>query len=127
MMTIMMLCTVGLPALLVCGWRTLDWVWFTPRRIEREFRWQGLCGTHYRIFHSDSKDFARLSEFRWQGLCGIHFLIMPSKIMVVFHYSLITTLSLSLSLSLSLYIYIYIWVNHIKKSLNYYIISILVT
>lgn len=61
-MMIMMLCAVVLLVLLMWAWRTLDWVWFTPKRIERELRRKGLRGTHYRIFYGDSKDFSRLME-----------------------------------------------------------------
>ncbi|KAM0932737.1 putative 11-oxo-beta-amyrin 30-oxidase [Dioscorea sansibarensis] len=61
-MMMMMLWAVVVAVVFVSAWRTLDWVWLTPRRIERELRRQGLHGNHYRILYGDAKDSDRLSK-----------------------------------------------------------------
>ncbi|KAM0932728.1 putative secologanin synthase [Dioscorea sansibarensis] len=85
MMTIMMLCAGVLLVLLMWAWRTLDWVWFTPRRIERELRRQGLRGTHYRIFYGDSKDFFRLSDDARSRPLPLHCHDIAPRVIPFFH------------------------------------------
>ncbi|XP_039119448.1 cytochrome P450 CYP72A219-like [Dioscorea cayenensis subsp. rotundata] len=62
MMLMLLLWAVVVPLVSFWAWRTLDWVWLTPRRIERELRRQGLGGNHYRILYGDAKDNVRLSK-----------------------------------------------------------------
>ncbi|XP_073115298.1 cytochrome P450 CYP72A616 [Elaeis guineensis] len=52
---------VGL-LLLLRAWRGLEWLWWTPRRLERALRCQGLRGTRYRFLHGDLKETARLNK-----------------------------------------------------------------
>ncbi|PNT72433.1 cytochrome P450 72A15 isoform X2 [Brachypodium distachyon] len=45
--------------------KTLDQVWWRPRRLERELRAQGLRGTSYRFVIGDLKEYGRLSKEAW--------------------------------------------------------------
>ncbi|KAJ0961259.1 hypothetical protein J5N97_000759 [Dioscorea zingiberensis] len=53
---------VATALLVVWVWRTLEWLWWKPRRLERELKRQGLRGGKYRLFHGDLKDNARLMK-----------------------------------------------------------------
>ncbi|KAF0920214.1 hypothetical protein E2562_034027 [Oryza meyeriana var. granulata] len=44
----------------LCAW-TLQWSWWTPRRLERALRAQGLRGTRYRLFIGDVAENGRLN------------------------------------------------------------------
>ena len=45
---------VGL--LMLWGWKTLNWVWLKPKRLEKCFRQQGLTGNPYRFLSGDMKE-----------------------------------------------------------------------
>ncbi|KAJ8773687.1 hypothetical protein K2173_006337 [Erythroxylum novogranatense] len=47
--------SIVLVAVVACGWRMVEWVWFRPRRVERFLRQQGLGGTQYRFLYGDWK------------------------------------------------------------------------
>ncbi|KAM3213733.1 hypothetical protein ACQJBY_066255 [Aegilops geniculata] len=49
-------------ALLWLGAWVLEWAWWTPRRLGRALRAQGLRGTRYRLFTGDVPENARLSR-----------------------------------------------------------------
>lgn len=53
---------VGGLLLLVWALRTLNWAWWTPRRLERALRAQGLNGTPYRLPSGDLKENVRLAK-----------------------------------------------------------------
>ncbi|XP_065016022.1 cytochrome P450 CYP72A616 [Musa acuminata AAA Group] len=53
---------VGGLLLLVWALRTLNWAWWTPRRLERALRAQGLNGTPYRFPNGDLKENVRLAK-----------------------------------------------------------------
>ncbi|KAL5228236.1 hypothetical protein ABZP36_016501 [Zizania latifolia] len=42
--------------------RTLEWAWWTPRRLESALRAQGVRGTRYRLFTGDVRENARLGR-----------------------------------------------------------------
>ncbi|URD74836.1 Secologanin synthase [Musa troglodytarum] len=54
----------GVGGLLLLAWalRTLNWAWWTPRRLERALRAQGLNGTLYRFPNGDLKENMRLAK-----------------------------------------------------------------
>ncbi|OMO74631.1 Cytochrome P450, partial [Corchorus capsularis] len=43
-------------ALLIWGWRILNWVWLKPKRLEKWLRQQGLAGNSYRFLSGDMKE-----------------------------------------------------------------------
>ena len=68
---------VAAVALLSLAAWILEWAWWTPRRLGRALRAQGLRGTRYRLFSGDAPEDARLSrEARSQPLpLGSHDII----------------------------------------------------
>ncbi|CAL9116148.1 unnamed protein product [Musa textilis] len=54
----------GVAGLLFLAWavRVLNWTWWTPRRLERALRAQGLNGTAYRFPYGDIKETARFRK-----------------------------------------------------------------
>jgi hypothetical protein len=60
---------VSLPAIfillvtiLTLGWRILNWLWMTPKYLERRLREQGLAGNSYRLLSGDLKDSSLMSK-----------------------------------------------------------------
>jgi len=60
---------VSLPAMfillvtiLTLGWRILNWLWVTPKYLERRLREQGLAGNSYRLLSGDLKDSSLMSK-----------------------------------------------------------------
>ena len=52
---------VAAALLWLAAW-TLGWAWWTPRRLERVLRAQGLKGTRYRLFTGDITESAQLNR-----------------------------------------------------------------
>ncbi|KAL5229002.1 hypothetical protein ABZP36_017267 [Zizania latifolia] len=52
---------VAVALLWLVAW-TLEWAWWTPRRLERALRAQGVRGTRYRLFIGDVRENARLGR-----------------------------------------------------------------
>ncbi|MBA0788667.1 hypothetical protein Gotri_025709, partial [Gossypium trilobum] len=53
------LLVVGL--LMIWGWRTLNWVWLAPKRLERCLRHQGFAGNPYRFLSGDIQELFTMS------------------------------------------------------------------
>ncbi|KAM0932723.1 putative secologanin synthase [Dioscorea sansibarensis] len=71
--------------LAVWAWRTLDWVWWTPKRLERGLRRQGLRGNHYRILHGDLKDNARLLTEAKRKPMALHSHDFAPRVLPLYH------------------------------------------
>ncbi|XP_039117211.1 cytochrome P450 CYP72A219-like [Dioscorea cayenensis subsp. rotundata] len=84
-MMMMLLWAVVVPVLSFWVWRTLDWVWLTPRRIESELRRQGLRGNHYRILYGDAKDSVRLTKDARSRPLPLHCHDIGSRVFPLFH------------------------------------------
>jgi hypothetical protein len=41
-------------------WSALDWIWFTPKRIEKRLKQQGLKGNSYRLMVGDIRDMVKM-------------------------------------------------------------------
>ncbi|TYI41808.1 hypothetical protein ES332_A01G051900v1 [Gossypium tomentosum] len=54
------LLVVGL--LMIWGWRTLNWVWLAPKRLERCLRQQGFAGNTYRFLSGDIKQLSTMGR-----------------------------------------------------------------
>ncbi|XP_022877289.1 cytochrome P450 CYP72A219-like [Olea europaea var. sylvestris] len=48
--------------LLIYTWRLLNWVWFTPKKMEKLLRKQGLKGNSYRFLCGDLKDLTSMIQ-----------------------------------------------------------------
>ncbi|XP_062169031.1 cytochrome P450 CYP72A219-like [Alnus glutinosa] len=51
-----------LVTILTLGWRILNWLWVTPKYLERRLREQGLAGNSYRLLFGDMKDSSLMSK-----------------------------------------------------------------
>lgn len=40
------------------GWKTFNWVWLRPKKLEKILRKQGFNGNSYRLLYGDLKDLA---------------------------------------------------------------------
>ncbi|KAG1367977.1 putative Cytochrome P450 CYP72A219 [Cocos nucifera] len=69
---------------LLRAWRGLEWLWWTPRRLERVLRGQGLRGTRYRFLHGDLKETARLNKEAWSEPMPFSHDILP-RVSPFFH------------------------------------------
>ncbi|KAJ0985933.1 hypothetical protein J5N97_004289 [Dioscorea zingiberensis] len=72
-------------AVVAWAWRTLDWVWWTPRRLDRELRQQGLRGNQYRVLHGDLKENTRLSEEAKSRPLPLHCHDIAPRVVPVLH------------------------------------------
>ncbi|EYU30753.1 hypothetical protein ABFS82_08G205100 [Erythranthe guttata] len=54
----MALCFVVVVLLFYYAWKVLNWVWFTPRNLEKRLREQGYNGNSYKILFGDLKEMA---------------------------------------------------------------------
>ena len=43
-------------------WRILNWLWFTPKKLEKLLRKQGFSGNSYRMLFGDMKEFSKMSK-----------------------------------------------------------------
>ncbi|CAI9089120.1 OLC1v1023630C1 [Oldenlandia corymbosa var. corymbosa] len=51
-----------LPAIVLVsfGWRILNWVWFKPKKLEKQLKKQGLKGTPYKFLFGDIKEILKM-------------------------------------------------------------------
>ncbi|KAI7741757.1 hypothetical protein M8C21_000601, partial [Ambrosia artemisiifolia] len=49
-------------AVVVYGWRLLNWVWLRPKAIEKSLREQGLNGNRYKFLFGDLKEMVRMTH-----------------------------------------------------------------
>ncbi|KAK7335047.1 hypothetical protein VNO80_26817 [Phaseolus coccineus] len=47
---------------LIWAWRMLNWLWFTPKRLERLLREQGLEGNPYKFFVGDTNEIEKMKK-----------------------------------------------------------------
>lgn len=52
--------TVIITVLIWWIWSALDWIWLTPKRIEKRLKQQGLKGNSYRIMVGDIRDMVKM-------------------------------------------------------------------
>ncbi|KAH7651920.1 Secologanin synthase protein [Dioscorea alata] len=71
--------------LVVWVWRTLDWVWWTPKRLEHELRRQGLRGNSYQILHGDLKDNGRLLTAAKNRPMALHSHDIAPRVLPLYH------------------------------------------
>ncbi|XP_071701942.1 cytochrome P450 CYP72A219-like [Rutidosis leptorrhynchoides] len=57
--SLIVICGVGMLVVILI-WRILDWVWFTPKKMEKCLREQGLKGTTYKLLYGDMKEMAKM-------------------------------------------------------------------
>ncbi|KAK7335065.1 hypothetical protein VNO80_26836 [Phaseolus coccineus] len=57
--TILMLVLI---LVLIWAWMMLNWLWFTPKRLERLLREQGLQGNPYTLLVGDTNEFAKMRK-----------------------------------------------------------------
>lgn len=70
--TLLLLTCIGV-ILLSWAWKTLNWVWLKPRKLEKQLRQQGLNGHRYRFLMGDIKDSFRMrSEEREKPIPFTH-------------------------------------------------------
>lgn len=48
--------------LVIWGWRMLNWAWFSPKKLEKCLREQGLRGTPYKFMFGDMKESVKMDE-----------------------------------------------------------------
>ncbi|KAL1560602.1 cytochrome P450 CYP72A219-like protein [Salvia divinorum] len=46
---------------LIYLWKLLNWVWFTPKKLEKILRQQGFKGNSYKLFYGDFKEIGRIA------------------------------------------------------------------
>ena len=46
---------------LIYLWKVLDWVWFTPKKLEKILRQQGFKGNSYKLFYGDFKEIGKIT------------------------------------------------------------------
>ncbi|CAO2839305.1 unnamed protein product [Amaranthus hypochondriacus] len=59
------------------SWRILNWLWFTPKKLEKLLRKQGFSGNSYRMLFGDMKEFSKMSKEAMSSPIGISDDIVP--------------------------------------------------
>jgi len=58
----MLILILVLILVLIWAWMMLNWLWFTPKRLERLLREQGLQGNPYTLLVGDTNEFAKMRK-----------------------------------------------------------------
>ncbi|KAI3816375.1 hypothetical protein L1987_16069 [Smallanthus sonchifolius] len=70
-------------------WRTSNWLWFKPKRVEKILKDQGLMGTPYKFMYGDFKDMVlAMNEVKSQPMSLTH--DIAPRVLPFFHKSLTT-------------------------------------
>lgn len=48
--------------ILVLAWRVFNWVWLTPKKLEKQLKEQGLRGNPYKLLYGDFKEISTLFQ-----------------------------------------------------------------
>ncbi|ESW21370.1 hypothetical protein PHAVU_005G065000 [Phaseolus vulgaris] len=59
---LMLILILVLILVLIWAWMMLNWLWFTPKRLERLLREQGLQGNPYTLLVGDTNEFAKMRK-----------------------------------------------------------------
>ncbi|ESW21358.1 hypothetical protein PHAVU_005G064100 [Phaseolus vulgaris] len=85
--TILMLILI---LVLIWAWMMLNWVWFTPKRLERLLREQGLQGNPYTLLVGDTKDFAKMRKEAFSKPMNLFSHDIVPRVFSFFHHSINT-------------------------------------
>jgi len=111
---------------LIWAWRMLNWLWFTPKRLERLLREQGLQGNPYTLFVGDMNEFAKMRKEAFSKPMNlfshdivprvssyIHHCVNTHGMLVVPFCAVFLQLLLCLSLFSSSFVFLStVWLNH---------------
>ena len=88
---------------LIWAWRMLNWLWFTPKRLERLLREQGLQGNPYKLFVGDTDEFVKMRKEAYSKPMNLFSHDIVPRVFSFFHHSINTHGMLQLLLCLSLF------------------------
>lgn len=71
------------------GWSVLNWVWLTPKNLERCLRQQGLNGSSYRLLFGDLKENTKMTTEARSRPIGFDDDIMP-RVSTLIHHTVTT-------------------------------------
>ncbi|KAG2372375.1 Cytochrome P450 [Vigna angularis] len=75
---------------LICTWRMLNWLWFTPKRLERLLREQGLQGNPYTLFVGDTNEFVKMRTEAFSKPMNLFSHDIVPRVFSFFHHSINT-------------------------------------
>ncbi|ESW21356.1 hypothetical protein PHAVU_005G063900 [Phaseolus vulgaris] len=87
---LMLILILVLILVLKWAWMMLNWVWFTPKRLERLLREQGLQGNPYTLLVGDTKDFAKMRKEAFSKPMNLFSHDIVPRVFSFFHHSINT-------------------------------------
>ncbi|XP_047177741.1 cytochrome P450 72A68-like [Vigna umbellata] len=75
---------------LICAWRILNWLWFTPKRLERLLREQGVQGNPYTLFVGDTNEFVKMRTEAFSKPMNLFSHDIVPRVFSFFHHSIDT-------------------------------------
>lgn len=76
-------CVIGVAIL---GWRILNWIWLTPKKLEKQLRQQGFNGKSYGLLSlGDIREMVKMSEEAKSKPIGLSGDILPRVLPVDLH------------------------------------------